>query len=120
VIREPPATDNDLKMDVVAWRAFDDDRGGYVNLVGQCATGADWEDKLEELNISVVEDHLNWTVSPIRFFATPHVVPRQKFRRASKRGGIILDRPRLLELSRHSQLESQTRDEIEDVVSNLY
>ena len=120
VIQEPPSSDNDLKMDVVAWRPFSDRRGGYFNLVGQCATGADWDEKLDELNLDVIADHLKWAVTPLRFFATPHVVPLQKMRRFSVRGGIILDRPRLLELARAASLSAPTKAEVATVLDGLY
>lgn len=116
----PPSTDNDLKMDVVAWLSLGDGRGGYIHLIGQCATGADWEEKLEELNLDVIADHVKWAVSPTRFFATPHVVPSQHFRRTSQRGGLILDRSRLLNLSRKRDLEPNTRAEVKHVLENLY
>jgi hypothetical protein len=116
----PPATDNDLKMDVVAWRGFGDRRGGYLHLVGQCATGADWEAKLDELNLDVIKDHVSWGVDPVRFFATPHVVAAQHMRRISKRAGLVLDRPRLLELERSTKLASTTTQEVLAVLADLY
>lgn len=120
VVAPPPATDNDLKMDVVAWRTFEDGRGGYVHLIGQCATGADWDTKLDELNLDVIADHVNWTVRPMRFFATPHVVAAPHMRRVSKRAGLVLDRPRLLELERTTKLAPTTKQEVRDVLADLY
>jgi hypothetical protein len=87
VVARPLSTDNDLKMDVVAWREFADGRGGYLHLVGQCATGA---------------------------------VPTQHFRRISRRAGLILDRPRLVDLAAKAALESATTEEIREVLANLY
>ncbi len=120
VVVPPPATDNDLKMDVVAWRTFEDGRGGYLHLVGQCATGADWDTKLEELNLEVIKDHVSWGVDPLRFFATPHVVAAQHMRRISKRAGLVLDRPRLLELERTTKLAPSTTQEVLAVLAKLY
>lgn len=120
IVKPPPSSDKDLKMDIVAWRTFGDSRGGYVHLVGQCATGADWELKLDELNLDVISDYLNWTVRPLRFFATPHVVAAQHLRRISKRAGVVLDRPRLLELESTAQLTDATKQEVLTTLANLY
>jgi hypothetical protein len=120
IVELPPSSDNDLKMDVCAWRTFDDGRGGYPHMVGQCATGADWDTKLDELNLDVIADHLNWTVRPMRFFATPHVVAVQHMRRVSRRAGLVLDRPRLLELERTAKLDPATKQEVVEVLADLY
>jgi hypothetical protein len=120
VVSLPPSTDNDLKMDVLAWRKFGDARGGYLHLVGQCATGADWEEKLNELDLDVIKDHVNWGVDPVRFFATPYVVASQHMRRTTKKAGLVLDRPRLLELERSAKLDPDTRDELRSVLNDLY
>jgi len=117
---EPPSSDNDLKMDVVAWRVFGDGRGGYLHLIGQCATGADWVDKLDELNLSVIAEHLAWGVEPLRFFATPHVIGAQEMRRVSLRAGLVLDRPRLLELAQTAPLAAPTTQEVLNALMGLY
>lgn len=120
VVSLPPSSDNDLKMDVLAWHKFGDARGGYLHIVGQCATGADWGEKLDELNLDVVKDHVSWGVDPVRFFATPYVVASQHIRRVSKRAGLVLDRPRLLELERTAALDPETRSEVLAVLNDLY
>jgi len=120
LLDRPRSTDKDIKLDVVAWRSFSDRRGGYLALVGQCATGADWESKLDELNVPVLSDHVRWSVPPVRFFATPHIVPVQHFRRHALRAGLLLDRPRLLELSRGISLNDETRRQVLRVLEDLY
>jgi len=94
-------TDKDFGLDVVSWHPFTDDRGGYLQFIGQCATGKDWyeDGKLTQLQVRDWDDYLPWAVEPVRFFAVPFVVPPVQWRRASRKGGLILDRPRLLELS---------------------
>ena len=41
--------EKDAKLDVVVWRDFHDRRQGKLITFGQCATGADWVDKVTEL-----------------------------------------------------------------------
>lgn len=96
--------DKDLGLDIVTWIGFRDPRGGYLHLIGQCATGSDWHSKMHDLDIKVWKDHVTWAVDPVRFFALPHVVPAENWRRACLKGGLILDRPRLLNLAHVSPL----------------
>jgi hypothetical protein len=113
-------TDGDLGLDVVSWIAFRDARGGYLHFIGQCATGADWGDKLTELNPFKWGDHISWAVQPVRFFATPVIVRLGEFRRASKDGGLILDRPRLLALHEEAPLRGSTKRRVEAYCAELY
>lgn len=95
------STDNDLGLDVVGWKKFSDGRGGGMHYWAQCATGLDWEEKLDDASIGVWSDHLS-LVGIIRLFVTPFtiLVPSVKFHRIGKRCGVVVDRPRLLELAR--------------------
>lgn len=114
------ATDRDLGIDVVSWFPFRDKRGAFVHMLGQCATGADWKEKLPELNPHKWTDHLNWAVPPVRFFATPIVLRKEEIRRLSMDGGLLLDRPRLLELAEMKPLGVGLRSELESYCSLLY
>jgi hypothetical protein len=40
----------DSKLDLVAWKAFDDQRPSQVIIFGQCKAGKDWKDALNELD----------------------------------------------------------------------
>jgi hypothetical protein len=97
----PLPYDKDLGLDAVSWRRFADARGGDLHYVAQCATGGDWEDKLDDFKFSAWGPHIHWAVPPTRVFATPRVllVSSSKWIRITQEGGLILDRPRLLELS---------------------
>ena len=50
--------DKDLGLDIVTWKQFADGRGGWLHYAGQCATGNDWDEKLEDLSLAVWEDHI--------------------------------------------------------------
>lgn len=115
-----PASDKDLDVDVVAWCEFKDGRGSYLHFVGQCATGADWKDKLTELNPHKWSDHLKWAVPPTRFFASPLVFRKEEMRRLSMDGGLILDRPRLLELEQVKPLRRETLSELQQHGRTFY
>ena len=107
-------------MDIANWVPFNDGRGGYVHFIGQCATGADWEDKLTELNPHKWGDHVNWAVPPVRFFATPFVIPTEAFRRSSLDGGLVLDRPRLMELASKTTVSARTIKKLRKYTNTLY
>jgi hypothetical protein len=102
----PLPTDNDLGLDVVSWIRFADGRGGDLHFVVQCATGSDWREKLADIDIAVWSDHVHWGVPPVRVFATPLVIslPEARWIRVVRRGGLLLDRPRLCELAQNAEL----------------
>ena len=120
ILRPFPTSDGDLGLDVAGWMTFDDDRGGFLHFIGQCATGADWRDKLLELNPHKWNDHVNWSVPPVRFFALPFVVKREEFRRTSLDGGLILDRPRLVHLAAKAPVSTSLRRKLQNYCSTLY
>jgi hypothetical protein len=119
-MRAPPLSDGDLGMDIANWMPFRDGRGGYLHFIGQCATGADWSDKLTELNPHKWADHVNWAVPPVRFFATPFVIPTENFRRSCLDGGVVLDRPRLVELATKTRLTAAMLRAIDKYTASLY
>jgi hypothetical protein len=115
-------TDKDYGLDVVTWRFFADRRGGFLQFIGQCATGKDWyeEGKLTELQVRAWEDHVAWAVEPVRFFAVPFVIPPQHWWRAARKAGLLLDRPRLLELALTSPPHRRRRGELMHYCRRLY
>jgi hypothetical protein len=102
----PLSDDKDLGVDAVTWFSFADPRGAHLHFLVQCATGEDWEDKLHDIDLKVWQDHIAWGVSPVRAFAVPLVLalPEAKWVRTARKGGLILDRPRLIELARRCLL----------------
>ena len=102
----------DGKLDVVAWRAFADQREGKIITFGQCATGRDWETKITELP----QPHkwcAHWmtdspVVDPIRSFFVPHRVEQSDWSHKSRLGGILYDRCRIASLA---PADERLRDE---------
>jgi hypothetical protein len=94
----------DGKLDIVAWREFQDNRQGKLITFGQCATGRNWDGKVTELP---PPDRWcgHWmadtpTVLPIRSFFVPHRVERHNWAHACTFGGILYDRCRIASLAR--------------------
>jgi hypothetical protein len=117
----PLPTDKDLGVDGVTWWAFDDDRGANLHFLAQCATGSDWEDKLHDIDLEVWKDHVHWGVTPVRIFAVPFVItlPEAKWVRISHKGGLIVDRPRLVELATYVDLPASVVQELSTSVTRL-
>ena len=85
-------------MDFVVWKPFLDERLGQLFVLGQCACGEDWENKLEELQ----ESRLRRWVNPVthaqfvRAFAVPYHIPGHYiFSELNVRAGLTFDRVRL-------------------------
>lgn len=110
--KDPLPTDKDLGLDAAATKKlFADDRGGAtLHFWAQCATGYNWENKLSDLNFEVWRPHFAWSVRPIKLMATPLVLTMSetKWHRTVRQGGVVVDRPRLLQLSRQVPLDNET------------
>jgi hypothetical protein len=87
----------DEGLDFVTWRAAGGDRPGHLFLLGQCACGDNWIDKLTELTLDKIGSWTGdgWAVPPTRLFATTHVLADGHFVRSQKEAGLMLDRIRL-------------------------
>lgn len=101
--REKLSHQKDAKLDVVAWREFEDRRKGKLIVFGQCATGKNWGGKVMEL-----PDPIDWwttwiadrpTVRPVRAFFVPHRVDQEEWFDAGVRGGLLYDRCRITSLA---------------------
>ena len=105
-------TDKDLGLDAAAAeKLFADNRGGAtLHYWAQCSTGYNWEEKLSDLDFEVWRPHFAWSVRPVKLMATPLVLvmPEPKWHRVVRKGGIVVDRPRLLQLSRQVPLGNET------------
>lgn len=98
---EQPSTDDqkDAKLDVVAWAEFADLRPGKLIVFGQCATGKNWRNKIDELGDTEAWCR-HWmikspTVLPMRAFFVPHRVEEKYWTHTCTFGGILFDRCRI-------------------------
>ena len=87
----------DAGLDLVCDRPFADDRGGRPLFFVQCASGANWNDKVHTPDLKLWEKLIDFSNSPVRGFALPYVLSDDEFRRtASRVNGMVLDRLRLV------------------------
>jgi hypothetical protein len=87
----------DEKVDIVAWNPFIDNRAGQVIILGHCAAGADWKDKVTEVSVELWSDYINWVANPIVAFVFPFVCLNDKDWRYLSRQtrGFLMDRLRI-------------------------
>jgi hypothetical protein len=112
--RERPTSKDqkDAKLDVVAWRGFPDGRRGKLIAFGQCATGANWPDKLTELQ---PQDWCRFWMRetpatfPIRFFFVPHRIEEQTWLHTCVHGGVLFERCRIAHLAQSSPADLVAR-----------
>lgn len=116
-VGEPPfSPDKDLGVDVVAWAGSVDGRGGDLHFLFQCATGLDWPDKLDDINLSKWADHLRWALPPVRALCFPGVISVDGARwiRYSRQAGMLLDRPRITEMAKNSPIGIELLTKLKD------
>jgi len=103
----------DDRLDLVAWRDFPDGAEGKLILVGQCASGSNWESKKRELDeVAFFQDWFSDQPPSLRggmriALFVPHRIAKKKWIPATRRAGIIFDRCRIAYLS-------QTNPEFKD------
>lgn len=88
----------DDKVDLIAWKAFDDRKTSKLIMFGQCAGGDSWKGKVSELNPEAFWDQ--WIeVSPVsplvKSFYVPHRIHKDHWDYNARYGGIIFDRCRI-------------------------
>lgn len=87
---------NDEQLDVVCSDPFYDGWGGRPLYFFQCASGANWPDKLQTPDPGSWQRVINFTNIPQRGFAMPFALLENDFRkRAGRINGMLLDRFRL-------------------------
>jgi hypothetical protein len=92
-----PRDVKDERLDFAAWIQHLDDRPGHLFLLGQCACGDNWPNKLRELSPDRLQRwfHPMCHVPATRAFCTPFHITDQHLVEASKDAGIVFDRIRL-------------------------
>jgi len=96
----------DEGMDFIAWKPFEDQRLGPLFLLGQCACGDDWENKLNDLDANRLRRWVNpiTFVDFVRAFAVPHHIPGHYiFADVASRAGLTFDRVRLTLLAQNNR-----------------
>ena len=107
----------DMTLDVLLYRPFADGRQGFPYFLIQCASGANWEQKLGDPDLNVWNNILRPLTHPMRGFAVPFCFSEQKFHQSCvKTEGLFLDRCRLLGAGQtnHQWLPQKTGDRINE------
>lgn len=110
-----PRDAKDEGLDFAAWIHNLDDRPGHLFLLGQCACGDNWPNKLTELNVERLRRwfHPACHVPATRAFCAPFHLTDQNLIDASKRAGIVFDRIRL------TLLAETAPDDIKEALAEL-
>ncbi len=107
----------DMTLDVLLYRPFADGRQGFPYFLIQCASGANWDQKLRDPDLSVWENIVRPLTQPMRGFAVPFCFSEQEFHQnCVKTEGLLLDRCRLLGAgqSNHQWLPHETGEKINE------
>lgn len=96
----------DEGVDIVAWNPLPDKRGAQLIVLAQCKTGRDWQSDLSDLPLDVWKEQMGWPVAPVKAFAFPyqHLGDQDNWSYIARKGGIPLDRLRLLTLIRDERI----------------
>jgi hypothetical protein len=88
---------NEAGCDMVAYLPYDDSRTGRPVALIQCASGANFKDKLGTPSIDLWRKFIAFSTIPLRGFCTPRAFGDEEFKRhAGQVDGVFLDRHRLL------------------------
>jgi hypothetical protein len=91
----------DDTLDLIAWRDFPDGAEGKLILVGQCASGLNWEGKKRELDhVAFFNDWFSDQPPSLHggmrvCLFVPHRIAKKKWIPTTRRAGIIFDRCRI-------------------------
>ena len=111
----------DSGCDFVVWPSPPDGRKvGQLFILGQCACGNDWSTKFNDLTIKKLSKWFNplSLVDPVRCFSTPFHVVDAMLKEASREGGMVFDRARLVSIS-HKMSENAIEQKLLEKVVKL-
>lgn len=84
-------------VDLVWHLPFADQRGGLPVFLAQCASGGNWEDKLDTPNLGQWKRIIHFASEPYKAFSLPFALEDRELRlRSAQIEGLLLDRYRLL------------------------
>jgi len=97
---EAPPTEQDGKLDIVAWKPFSDLLAGKLIVFGQCKTGTDYRDALAQLQPDAYCK--KWlrdqpVVTPVRAFFVAEALLRSRWHNFAADSGLLFDRCRIVD-----------------------
>jgi hypothetical protein len=88
---------NELGLDLLCYRPFPDARVGVPVYLLQCASGANWHEKLHTPQLEIWSKIIQFVATPRKAFAIPFALVDGDFvRKCALVGGLLIDRYRLL------------------------
>jgi hypothetical protein len=95
---------NESGLDLLCYRPFTDNRVGIPVYLTQCASGANWKEKMTTPDLNLWGKIVGFAAAPHRAFATPFAFVDSDFiRHCVKVNGMLLDRYRLLAAAIHKE-----------------
>jgi hypothetical protein len=97
IARWSKAKAKEAGLDLLCFRAFPDGRVGVPVYMVQCASGADWMEKLNTPDLNIWTKLISFAAKPKKAFAMPFALDDDDFiYRTAIVNGLLLDRHRLL------------------------
>jgi len=101
-------------LDLVAWKPFPDSRTGKLIFFGHCASGGDWDDKINELQPDkFCSSWLGGTKSPVvKTFFIPHRLSPEVFDDRAVAAELFFDRCRIAHCASSSEFRATTSGKV--------
>lgn len=113
----PPTRYKDRGVDIIGWKAFQENRSGQVILLLQCAAGQNWEGKVP-VPLDAWYQYIHWAFNPIAGFAIPAVISQRDWHDKLKDKGLMLDRVRITNLLADVTYSKELNDDLNTWVTN--
>ena len=111
---EGPINAQDDTLDLIAWRNFPDGLEGKLFLLGQCASGINWESKKRDLDPEAffhswfADQPASLRTMRVGLFI-PHRMPKSQWVPTTRKAGIVFDRCRIAYLAHgNSKLKEES------------
>lgn len=109
--------DSDMKdgsVDVVLWKkpaettkTPEQCKIGSLVVLNQCASGKNWDMKLNEISIDLWRRYILFHVVPIKSFTLPFMIPVADWNKISSTfAGVLLDRARIVNVLKNSSIDN--------------
>lgn len=96
-------TANEIGLDLICYRPFDDNRVGKPVFLVQCASGKKWYTKLKTPDPQIWNKIISWASYPKKGFSMPFSLQEKDFiKKCGVVDGLFLDRYRLLSVGRNT------------------
>lgn len=112
----------ELGLDLLCYRPFLDGRKGIPVFMVQCASGSDWDTKLDTPNLDIWGDIIHFKNRPLRAFSTPFTFQEKLFNQSiTSVKGLFFERCRLLSAGNHNEdwLSPELRTKVIDWMEPL-